>query len=253
MLRDFTSPEETAALRAATDRLEAHCAMQFDPDGTPAPPHKLAPWGGQYHFDPELGYHANQAGGSMDGSGDNGPSTIIEDYFNADPAFDLLIDHPKTMAYINTIIQERPTINNSEIRLRYPNNYSGSHQPGGQPSGPPKGKYQYQVSDGEVDCKMVRMIYFVDDVTNDGGAFCVAPASHKSNFPPPPEYASGVPETDPTMVGLEVKAGDAVSQAPFRVDVHGMLQVSCLVSDSCLIADDRRCCSPRLCAMEASP
>ena len=106
----------------------------------------------------------------MDGSGDNGASTMIEDYFNADPAFDLLIDHPKTMTYINTIIQERPTINNSEIRLRYPHNYSGSHQPGVQQSGPPKGKYQYQVSNGEVDCKMVRMVYFVDDVTNDGGA-----------------------------------------------------------------------------------
>jgi hypothetical protein len=169
VLRDFLSPEETAVLAAATDRVEEHANAQFGPDGTPAPPHKSAPWGGTYHYDPELGYHTNQVGGPLDGSGANGPSTIVEDYFNSDPRFDLLIDHEKTMAYINTIIQERPTINNSEIRLRYPGNYSGSHQPGGQPSGPPKGKYQFQVSDGKLDCKMVRMIYFVHDVSNEDG------------------------------------------------------------------------------------
>jgi hypothetical protein len=38
----------------------------------------------------------------------------------------------------------------------------------------------------------------------------VAPGTHKSNYPPPPDYAPSVPDDDPTMVGLEVKAGDAV-------------------------------------------
>ena len=153
---------------------------------------------------------ANHAGGNgleIDG---NGRSTIIEDFFNADPAFDVLVDHPKTMAYITEIIQDRPTINNSEIRLRYPGNRSGSHQPGGQQVGPPTGKYQYQMRDGEIDCKMVRMIYFIHDVKNEDGAFSVTPSSHKSNLAPPPGFAPGHPDHDPTMVGLEVKAGDAV-------------------------------------------
>ena len=57
---------------------------------------------------------------------------------------------------------------------------------------------------------MVRMVYFLKDCSNDEGAFCVAPASHKSNFDPPPEHAPRNPDEDPTMIGLEVKAGDAV-------------------------------------------
>eukprot|EP01045_Picozoa_sp_COSAG04_P002772 COSAG04_NODE_105_length_25952_cov_11.965278_19_plen_355_part_00 len=212
ILRDFMTPEQTESLKIATEKLEAHSNSQLPAGngGMPLPPHKRAPWGGTYHYDEELGYHCNHVG-EVDGNGANGgASTIIEDYFNADPAFDVLIDHPKTMAYINTIIQDRATINNSEIRLRYSGNYSPSHQPGAQPSGPPKGKYQYQVTNGEVDCKMVRMIYFIDDVRNEDGAFCVAPGTHKSSFPPPPDFAPSTPDDDPTMVGLEVKAGDAV-------------------------------------------
>ena len=106
----------------------------------------------------------------------------------------------------NVYVQDRPTINNSEIRLRYPGNRSGSHQPGGQATGPPTGKYQYQMSNGGIDCKMVRtdrlktlragcrppppalpdparpslkvrMIYFVADVTDADGSFCVVPGS----------------------------------------------------------------------------
>ena len=65
------------------------------------------------------------------------------------------------------------------------------------------------MSGGAIDCKMVRMIYFIDDVSNEDGAFCVAPGTHKSNMPPPPDFAPGNPDHDPTMVGLEVKAGDA--------------------------------------------
>ena len=117
VLRDFMTPEQTEALKYATEKLEAHANAQLPPGngGMPLPPHKRAPWGGTYHFDEELGYHCNHVG-EVDGNGANGgASTIIEDYFNADPAFDVLIDHPKTMAYINTIIQDRATINNSEI------------------------------------------------------------------------------------------------------------------------------------------
>ena len=47
---------------------------------------------------------------------------IIEDFFNGDSAFDMLVDHAPTMDYIRAIVPERPTINNSEIRIRYPGN-----------------------------------------------------------------------------------------------------------------------------------
>ena len=162
ILRDFMTPEQTESLKIATEKLEAHSNSQLPAGngGMPLPPHKRAPWGGTYHYDEELGYHCNHVG-EVDGNGANGgASTIIEDYFNADPAFDVLIDHPKTMAYINTIIQDRATINNSEIRLRYSGNYSPSHQPGAQASGPPKGKYQYQVTNGDSKCTRSLCAFF---------------------------------------------------------------------------------------------
>ena len=213
VLRAFLTQDEVAALSAATDALETHANANL-PTGTggePLPPHKRSPWGGTYHFNPELGYHCNHVG-EVDGNGANGgSSTIIEDFFNADDRFDMLVDHPKTMNYIRNIVQDRPTINNSEIRLRYSGNRTPSHQPGSQREGPPKGKYQYQYSNGGIDCKMVRMIYFIHDVSNEDGAFCVTPGSHKSNRLPPAEFApSQSPADDPTMVGLEVKAGDCI-------------------------------------------
>jgi hypothetical protein len=55
---------------------------------------------------------------------------MIEDFWNADPAFDMLLDHPRTLEYIRAIVQGRITINNSEIRIRYTNNASGTQWAG---------------------------------------------------------------------------------------------------------------------------
>ena len=211
VLRNFLTPVEVKSLLSATERLEARANSQLPANGIPLQPHKKAPWGALYHFDEELGYHTGYVGAKAGDGANGGPSVIIEDFFNADKAFDILVDHPKTMRYIRTIIQERATINNSEIRLRYPGNRSPSHQPGSQPSGPPTGKYQYQVTSGQIDCKMVRIIYFIHDVDEGGGPFCVAPGSHKSNMPAPPGLANdGNPDEDPTILGLTVSAGDAI-------------------------------------------
>jgi len=54
---------------------------------------------------------------------------------------------------------------------------------------------------------MVRMVYFVHDCNNSQGAFCVVPGTHKSNLPCP--YGSN-PDEEPSMIGLEVSAGDAI-------------------------------------------
>lgn len=40
----------------------------------------------------------------------------------ADSAFDMLADHGRTMDYIRTVVMPRPTVNNSEIRIRYTGN-----------------------------------------------------------------------------------------------------------------------------------
>ena len=107
------------------------------------------------------------------------------------------------MEYTNAVILGRPTINNSEIRIRYRGNASGSH--GGYR--PDNSKYRYQFGAEGIDCAMVRMIYFIHDVSNEEGAFCVVPGTHKGNLPAP--YSNN-PDEEPGMVGLEVKTGDAI-------------------------------------------
>jgi ectoine hydroxylase-related dioxygenase (phytanoyl-CoA dioxygenase family) len=52
------------------------------------------------------------------------------------------------------------------------------------------------------------VVYFVRDVGPDDGPFCVVPATHKSNFPTP--YGTNDSDVEPGMIGLPVKAGDAI-------------------------------------------
>ena len=71
------------------------------------------------------------------------------------------------------------------------------------------------------------MADFVRDNDNAGGAFCVAPASHKASLPVPEEYVRN-PDLDPSMVGLEVKAGDVSRRPPapgrLREILRGLLR-----------------------------
>src|SRR5207244_740743 len=127
---------------------------------------------------------------------------LIEDFFNADPAFDLLVNHAPTMARIRAIVQGPIRINNSEIRIRYPGNATACHM-GGQIGH----KYRYGFNAQGIDCMMVRMIYFVHGVSQEQGPFCVVPGTHKTNYDSP--YGSD-PDTEPGMIGLEVEAGDAI-------------------------------------------
>ena len=98
------APEAVAQLATAVDRLEEDALTHKD-----LPPRLTAPWGSNYHRNEEGGYHVN----ASDRAG--GLTLLIEDFFNFDPAFDQLVNEPKTMSYIHSIIQERPTINNSGI------------------------------------------------------------------------------------------------------------------------------------------
>ena len=104
------------------------------------------------------------------------------------------------MAYIEGIVQGRTTINNSEIRIRYKGNQSGTHRP----TGP---KYTYAYNADGIDCRMVRIVYFVQDVSANEGAFCAVPGTHKSNLQSP--YGRN-PDEEPGMIPLEVSAGDAI-------------------------------------------
>ncbi|MEZ4620875.1 MAG: phytanoyl-CoA dioxygenase family protein [Caldilineaceae bacterium] len=190
VIKEMLTATEVAPLAAAIDALEEHALARIQ-----APPRKKAAWGNEYHANAERGYHAW-------GERAEGKTLMIEDFWNADPAFDLLLDHPRTLAYISTIILGRYTINNSEIRIRYSGNASGTHM-----GGPIDHKYRYAFTGGRIDCMMVRMVYFVHDVGPDQGPFCVVPATHKSNYKSP--YGNR-PDEEPGMIGLPVQAGDAI-------------------------------------------
>ncbi|MBM3264341.1 MAG: phytanoyl-CoA dioxygenase family protein [candidate division Zixibacteria bacterium] len=191
VIRNLLTPRKTASLSAAIDELEAHALAHLHD-----PPRKVAAWGPEYHHDVARGYYAS-------GEKAEGKTLMIEDFWNADPRFDVLVNHPETMKYIRGIVQGRATINNSEIRIRYRGNATGTH--GGTRTS--DRKYRYEFTAKGIDCGMVRMIYFVHDVSNDQGAFCVVPASHKTNLSCP--YGNN-PDDEPGMVGLEVKAGDGI-------------------------------------------
>ncbi len=184
--------EQVGRLAAAVDALEEEAAAR-----AAAAPRRKSPTGLlEYHHNAERGYYVN-------GARENGNTIIIEDFFNADSEFDALVNHAPTMAYIDAIVQERPTINNSEIRIRYPGNQTGTHM-----GGPIGVKHRYGYNQKGINCMMVRMVYFVHDVGPDDGPFCVVPATHKSNMVSP--YEGRNPDKEPGMIGLPVKAGDAI-------------------------------------------
>ena len=191
VIPNFLTKGELKTLSGAIDALEEHALAQAD-----RPPDKISAVGLKYRHDAERGYFAT-------GEQEQGNTLIIEDFFNADPEFDMLINHGPTMAYISAIIQERPTINNCEIRIRYPGNQTGSHM-----GGPVGRKHRYYYTSRGIDCMMVRMVYFVHDVGPEQGEFCVVPATHKSNLASP--YDGANPDNEPGMIGLPVKAGDAI-------------------------------------------
>jgi len=193
IIPNLITADEAKTLHAAVDEIEEHALENLK-----LPPRKISPWWGSnvYHQSPDRGYHAHGEKGF-------GKTLMIEDFWNATPAFDFLINHAKTMAYINAVVQGRTTINNSEIRIRYPGNATGSHM-----GGPISHKYRYAFTKGEPDCMMVRMVYFLHDVAMDEGPFSVVPGTHKSNYNTP--YGNVGPDDEPGMIGLPVKAGDAI-------------------------------------------
>jgi hypothetical protein len=192
VLPQFLTRGEVKTMAMAVDELEAHALRHLHEK-----PRKHSPWfPHEYHQNPERGYHAS-------GEKADGKTLIIEDFWNATPAFDGLINHAKTMDYITPIIMGRATINNSEIRIRYPQNATGAHM-----GGPISHKYRYTFTTGQIDCMMVRMVYFLHDVEPHQGVFSVVPATHKSNYNTP--YRSASPDDEPGMIGLPVKAGDAI-------------------------------------------
>ena len=191
VIPELLTASHARQLAAAIDALEDHATETLK-----RPVDKVSAWGPEYRHDAQRGYYVS-------GAREPGKTMIIEDFFNADAVFDSLVNHEATMRYIRAIVQERPTINNSEVRIRYPGNQTRTHL-----GGPVASKYRYSYTAQGISCMMVRMIYFVHDVGAGEGEFCVVPATHKSNMQSP--YEGSDPDKEPGMIGLPVKAGDAI-------------------------------------------
>ena len=191
IIPDLLTDAEVKSLSVAVDAAEEDAVAQVD-----RPPDKVSAYGLEYRHNPEKGYFVS-------GRREEASTLLIEEFFNLDRAFDVLVDHAPTMSYIRAIVQERPTINNSEIRIRYPGNQTAAHC-----GGPVGLKLRYYYNARGINCMMVRMVYFLHDVGPGHGEFCVVPGTHKTNRASP--YEGADPDTEPGMIGLSVKAGDAI-------------------------------------------
>ena len=185
---------EAQRLYEAAVELEEH-ALSCQHDS----PRWRAVWGPEYWQNQQYAYFAQMGGPAA------AKTLMIEDFWLYPEAFDMLIGHDRTMSYVRRIIQNAISINNSELRIRYTNNASGMHM--GHPHGRGQ-KYRYEVIDGEIQSTMVRMIYFLHDVSMDEGPTCFVPGSHRNEFSVPVNTASV--EDEPGVVGIPVKAGDGI-------------------------------------------
>ena len=79
VIEGLLQADVVAALSRAVDDLEEHAVLRVQD-----PPRKPSGWGGDYHANPERGYHVN-------GERAMGKTIMIEDFWNADPAFDVIV------------------------------------------------------------------------------------------------------------------------------------------------------------------
>lgn len=203
----FLSPSETALLLQACIALEQHAlACEASAARFRAPTSGFEFWQGE-----QFGYYATRAHTAPIGG-----TLLVDDFWLFHKAFDRLIGHPPTMAYVRELIKntsyrtsgpEGMLINNAEFRVRYPGNDSPAHM--GYPRNASR-RFNYHVGvDGECSAGMVRMVYFLHDVDVEQGPMCFIPGSHKSCFAVPVEPGTRA-EDEPGMIPVPVRGGDAV-------------------------------------------
>ena len=94
-IKNMLTDAEVQSLRKAVDKLEEHALSNVD-----LLPRKHSAWRAEYHVNKEKGYH-------VQGSCSEEKTLIIEDFWNADSTFDMLVNHEKTLPYVQTVIRGR--------------------------------------------------------------------------------------------------------------------------------------------------
>ncbi len=195
--------QAVAKCLAAADRMEERVASTIDEE-----PHFVGHFGIRLHYDQQLGTCSYKIGHS------GGLQYVVDDFLNADPVFDVFVNHAPTMAYVRELTMGPVRINSSELRYRHRGNFTATHM-----GGPIDARNEYRFvgarmldADSRVtwrDFEMlnVRVLYALHDLPEENGPLCVVPGSHKANFPSPYDVD---PRQEPGMVVLPMKAGDAL-------------------------------------------
>lgn len=204
LVKGILSPGEVSRALSAMEALEQRFV-----DGVRARPiYDSLQFKMDYHYDAELGtssYVANHGGG--------GPQYVVDDFLNADPAFDLFVGHARTMSYVREMTETPCKIMSSELRYRHRGNITGTHM-----GGPIDRRNRYTFvadpmpgsrdsSGRHFDLLAVRVLYALHDIPVENGPLCVVPGSHKANYKSP--YGSD-PMEEPGMIALPMEAGDAL-------------------------------------------
>ncbi len=206
LVKGALGPEAVARCLAVAEALEKRIEATVDTEPT-----YVGHYTHRYHYDLELGcssYRTNDGGG--------GVQYVIDDILNADPAFDVFVDHDRTMAYVREMVGGPLRITSSELRYRHRGNITGAHM-----GGPidPRNQYRFvgremmdpaddnKVIKRDFDMLTVRVLYALHDLPTENGPLCVVPGSHKANFQSP--YGPD-PLKDPGMIPLPMEAGDAL-------------------------------------------
>jgi hypothetical protein len=205
LVKGALTRDATSRCLAAADIMEQRIASTIDDE-----PHFVGHYGLRYHYDEELGcssYQTNHGGGGL--------QYVVDDFLNADPAFDAVVGHETVMSYVHRMIVGPVKIISSELRYRHRGNITGTHM-----GGPIDARNRYsffgrqQTASSEsrenavdFDLLNVRVLYALHDMPEENGALCVVPGSHKANFHSP--YGPD-PLKEPGMKVIPMQAGDAL-------------------------------------------
>jgi hypothetical protein len=209
LLKGALDKDSTRRCLAAADALEKRVEATIDCE-----PHFVGHFGLRYHYDEEAGCSScssNHGGGGI--------QYVVDDFLNADPSFDVLVNHEPVMKYLREMIAGpgEVSITSSEMRFRHRGNITGSHM-----GGPIDARNQYRFVGREMldpacgsrvmkrrdfDMLTVRVLYALHDLPEENGPLCVVPGSHKANFPSP---HGADPLKEPGMIPLPMEAGDVM-------------------------------------------
>jgi hypothetical protein len=205
LVKGCLEESERRACLTAADDLEDHLARHADDE-----PQMVGYAGIRYRFDEK--YHCH----SYKGVAGGGLQYVIDDFLNASPAFDSLVNHERTMGYVREMVAGPVRIGSSELRYRYRSNRTDTHMGGKMDV---RNRYQFigrtmydsaerQWKARDFDLVAVRVLYALHDIPVENGPLCVVPGSHKSNFFSP--FSDLAPTDEPGMIPLPMEAGDAV-------------------------------------------